>query len=54
MTDISCMVRHTNMHILIFVLSPAFVAFIANREIKCSVLVKIYYVYKVYLPHHQC
>jgi len=42
------MVSHTNMHILIFVLSPALVAFTANKEIKC------YYVYKVYLPHHQC
>jgi hypothetical protein len=54
MSDISCMVSHTNMNILIFVLSPALVAFTVNEEIKCSVLVKFYYVYKVYLPHHQC
>jgi len=42
------MVSHTNTHILIFVLSPALVAFTANKEIKCSDLVKFYYVYEVY------
>lgn len=40
MTDISRKVSQTNKYILIFVLSPALVAFTANKDIKYSVLVQ--------------